>query len=314
MRRLIFRGENRYLNGKGMHTIPRILGRSSFSFQQMTLARAEFIDVEIKSSERSWAGRAKSLEDYLNDARTQFAPMIEADGSTWYNELQWAMDIWRFESRDLGIVPSGGCAMVGRGLFVTDDRGITYTLKQRRWGAMTADVRKDGVHVITLNKFGRWNNDPKGWDPDRRIIAGIISFPRRSNLGGLLSAVVAPPSLPFREKASVVVFTSADGTPFPTSAVFAWSTLVPRPKIMAFRFTVSTADEGEKKLWVSVWDGARAELAGSETSLSGMKTYDMLALFRVPTIVRSGFLEITPTGAPEGVIVENIDFAIRGLI
>lgn len=264
-----------------------------FGLYSPLTARME--SVEVTPIERRIRTKVpQTLESLKADANLE---AMNADGRTWYSDLQKTMDHFSWEMRDFGIYPSGGCAY-GGGLSV-----MNYRFQQSAVGSLDATIYRDNIPIGKVTEYGRWNG-LRGWDEVRRILVGVLTLPHDCNMGAILSYFADNiPSIPFSGEWPLPTFnTDKAGVFVTTSSLFTYTT---RPRLVTpMSFDIHVASAAPKTVWVGVLTTDRKEITGTEVNLEGYEDYRVRAgFFRVPS---SGHLEITPTNMEGGCVVSNV--------
>jgi len=222
---------------------------------------------------------------------------MDADGRTWWSDLQKTMDRFNWEIRDLGILGAGGCSWAG-GISV-----MNYRLLQPTLGALNANIYRDNDIIGTITDYGRWNG-PRGWDDIKQIIVGVLTLPTNHNMGAFLSYFSENlPSIPFMGEWPLPTFsTDKSGVFATTSSLFTYTT---RPRLITpVSFDINVVSPTKKTVWMSILTTDRREITGTEILLEGAEAYHINSGFiRVPP---SGHVEITPVDMEGGAAISNV--------
>lgn len=256
------------------------------------------VDVDVEGVRRVLP-LPKSFNAVKAEVREEFKGLYAVEPPSWYEELHWVCDKFFWEAKEFGILGAGGCCWAG-GQWVHDELNkVTYQFWQYALGTIAGSMvyvwREGGPRedALEIKEWGRAGG-PHGWDKYGFVIAGVLTMPKLSNLGGILSLYSDPPSLPFRRTWKVPVFPSeVPRLPCPMSALFRYRLPVPLPvPLLTVVADVAVESPEPREAYIALWDTGRRKIAERAIRLSGSEQYKITASF-TGMLPSSGFIEVS---------------------
>jgi len=236
-------------------------------------------------------------EEMLRAAKETFGPIYPVEPPSWYEELRWAADKYFWEAKRFGILGASGCAFAG-GQWIHDTKNeVTYQFYQYALGTIAGSKIyvwvKEGPKEVAaeVTEWGRVGG-PHGWDKYGFVIGGVLTMPKGSNLGAIMSLFSDPPSLPFRDVWEVPVFPSeVPRLPCPMSALFKYRLRFPVP-LLTVGYDIAVTSPEPRDCYVALWTHERKPFTSTMIRLTGSTQYRVRVRFR-GTIPAMGFVEIS---------------------